>query len=121
MAPTTQRAAPPAPQDQTTNGTSAMPTSGAGTAEVTVNKKKQKRRQKQAARLAAENPAKVELEALSGHAANGHVSSTHVGYEQSATQSRGPVNGTGYGHSDVDDLYEPREGEELYYSDEDGR
>lgn len=86
-----------------------------------MNRKKQKRRQKQAARLAAEQPAIAGLGPSSGHAANGHVSSTHAGYEQSTIQARGPVNGTGHGHPDIDDLYEPREGEDLDYSDEDGR
>lgn len=121
MAPTTQRAAPPAPQDQTINGAPAVPVSGTGTGEVTVNRKKQKRRQKQAARLAAEQPPKAGPESSAGHAPNGHLSPSHTGYEQSAAQSRGPVNGTSYGHSDIDDPYEPQEGEDLYYSDEDGR
>ena len=120
MAPSTQRAAPPAPQDQTSNGAPAVSANGASTGEVTVNRKKQKRRQKQAARLAAEQPPNASPGLSAGHVPNGHVSSSHTEYDQSA-QSRGSVNGTSYGHSDIDDPYEPREGEILYYSEEDGR
>ena len=121
MAPTTQRAAPPAPQDQTANGIPTVPASGAATGEVIVNRKKQKRRQKQAARLAAEQPSEAGLGSSAGHAPNGHVLSSHTGYDQLVAQPRGSVDGTGYGHSDIDDPYEPRDGEDLYYSDEDGR
>ena len=121
MAPTTQRPAPSVPQDQITNGMPADSSTASGAGDVTVNRKKQKRRQKQAARLAAEQPVRADLRTSQGHTHNGHIPSSLNVYKQSGMQSRGLVNGESYGTQDIDDPYEPRDGEELYYSDEDGR
>ena len=116
MAPSTQRATPPAP-NQTLNGTSTPNQAGGEAGDVGVNKKKQKRRQKQAARLAAEQPLKVEAQPSK----HGHVHNPHIGYEYSDSQLRVPVNGAGYGPSDMEDTYDPRDTNDIYYTDEDGR
>lgn len=115
MAPYTQRSAAPAPQDPISNGTPTQPTADAESGDVTVNKKKQKRRQKQAARLAAEQPSNAGPQS----SLNGHSHSPGVVYEQNATQPRIPSNEADYGFSDVDDPYDPQPGSGPYYSDED--
>ncbi|MCJ1391313.1 Stress response protein nst1 [Xylographa bjoerkii] len=117
MAPSSQRATPPAPQNQILNGTSVQTLAGGETGDVAVNRKKQKRRQKQAARLAAEQPSKAGAQPSN----NGHVHSPYVGHQYSDSQPRAPVNGIGYGPSDMEDTYDPRDGDDLYYTDEDGR
>ena len=117
MAPTTQRPAPSVSQDQKTNGMPANSSIASGAGDVTVNRKKQKRRQKQAARLAAEQPVRM----AQGHTHNGHIPSSLNMYEQPGMQPQGLVNGEDYVPQDIDDPYEPRDGEDLCYSDEDGR
>ena len=117
MAPSTQRATPPTPQNQTLNGTSTQHPVGGEAGDVGVNKKKQKRRQKQAARLAAEQP----LQAGAQPSKNGHIHNPHIGYEYTDSQPRVPANGAGYGTSDMEDTYDPRDANDLYYTDEDGR
>ncbi|MCJ1473750.1 Stress response protein nst1 [Lambiella insularis] len=106
MAPSTQRSAAVAPQDPITNGTSTQPTPGTESGDVIVNRKKQKRRQKQAARLAAGQPTN----------AGPHSSGL---YEQNAAKPQISSNGAEYGFSDVDDLYDPGHGTDLYDNDED--
>ena len=117
MAPSTQRATPPTPQNQTLNGTSTQIPAGGEAGDVGVNKKKQKRRQKQAARLAAEQPLKAGAQSPK----NGHIHSPHIEYDYSDSQPRVPANGVGYGPSDMEDTYDPRDANDLYYTDEDGR
>ena len=116
MAPT-QRAPSPSPQNQALNGVSVPALAGGETGEVAVNRKKQKRRQKQAARLAAEQPLKAGFQPSK----NGHIHSPHTGHEYSDSQPRASANGVGYGPSDTEDAYDARNGDDLYYTDEDGR
>jgi hypothetical protein len=80
-----------------------------------VNKKKQKRRQKQAARLAAEQTSQTVPGSLATNAPNG---TTH---QKSGSQAQTTVNGIGHSHHDHSEQYESQGGDDLYYSDEDGR
>ena len=91
----------------------------------TVNRKKQKRRQKQAARLAA---AEQHFPAAAGGQGQAYVDARDTPYHElahgrSTTQAQTGTNGYDYGTSDYDDpdQYEPGEGEDLYYTDEDDR
>lgn len=86
-----------------------------------VNKKKQKRRQKQAARLAAEKPTS---ESNVSQEVNGRdVQYDTASYESTEARGRGQSNGYDYGASDYEDpeQYEPAEGEDLYFTDDEGR
>ncbi len=93
--------------------------SGDGTAS-SVNRKKQKRRQKQAARLATEQSQPGSAQTFAGNGSN-----THHDHPRgiSAAQSQVQANGYDYGASDYEDpeQYEPGEGEDLYYTDDEGR
>ena len=85
-----------------------------------VNKKKQKRRQKQAARLAAEHPSSK------SSPSQDFVNNRSFEYKRINTEftDESPqLNGYGHAASDYDDAeqYEPAEGEDLYYTDEDAR
>lgn len=86
-----------------------------------VNKKKQKRRQKQAARLAAENSSSQ------SNPSREFVSSSDVAYQDQdvLAEARAHVEANGYEFplSDYEDpeQYEPVEGEDLYFTDDDGR
>lgn len=85
-----------------------------------VNKKKQKRRQKQAARLAAEHPSSKSNQSQE------FVNNGSLEYRRKITEftEESPhLNGYGHAASDYDeaDQYEPAEGEDLYYTDEDAR
>ena len=97
MAPSKSTAPTPIP-----NGVAAPPET-LRNGEPLVNRKKQKKRQKQAARMANEPAA-----------------------SQSSSESRQPtttprVNGVAsYPPADYDDRYESRDGEDLFYSEEDG-
>ena len=97
-------------------------TSGDGTV-AGVNRKKQKRRQKQAARLAAEQAQPTGPNSIQAFAGNG--SSTHHDHlpRIAAAGSQIQPNGYDHGASDYDDpeQYEPGEGEDLYYTDDEGR
>ena len=90
-----------------------------------VNRKKQKRRQKQAARLAAEQPSAARP--TSGQAyvdanANAYEKSEYPMSTKQAQVAQFDANGYGYGPSEYDDPeYEPGEGEDLYYTDDDHR
>ena len=121
MAPTTQRSAIPAPQNPTSNGTANPPLAGASSNDGTVNRKKQKRRQKQAARLAAEEPSRAGSGSIQGYAEIGHEPGRGALYDYPSTKACPPTNGVDYGPSDLDDQYEPQEDEDLYYSDEEAR
>lgn len=83
------------------------------------NRKKQKRRQKQAARLAAEVPSRTESGSTQEHADN-EPHNPEV-YRFSAARPHAQSNGIDYGPSDGDDQYEPPEGDDQQYSDEDAR
>lgn len=85
-----------------------------------VNKKKQKRRQKQAARLAAEHPSSKLIPSQD------FVKNRNFEYKRNVTEfteESQHLNGYGHAASDYDDAeqYEPAEGEDLYYTDEDAR
>lgn len=85
-----------------------------------VNKKKQKRRQKQAARLAAEKPPS---ESNVSQGVNGRdVPFQNTSYENTEPGGGGQANGYDY-TSDYEDpeQYEPAEGEDLYFTDDEGR
>ncbi len=84
-----------------------------------VNKKKQKRRQKQAARLAAENTSPQ------SNPAQGVVKNRSFAYQETLNEfaeERAQVNGYGHTTSDYEDheQYEPVEGEDLYLTYEEG-
>lgn len=116
MAPTTQRsAATSAPQNQANKSVTPQLAPVAITEDgIAVNRKKQKRREKQAARLAVEESSKL------GHTLNGH-GSPHPSYDRPNSQAQASVNGLDYGVSDAEDLYGSRGPGDLYYSDEDSR
>ena len=121
MAPTTQRPAASGPQKHTSNGTESAPLAGANSNDATVNRKKQKRRQKQAARLAAEQPSTARSVSTQGKAGNGHEPDRGSLYDHSNTKVCSPSNGVDYGPSDPDDQYEPQEGGDMYYSEDEAR
>ena len=103
--------------------------SSAGNAEVpaaSVNRKKQKRRQKQAARLAAEqqlNNGYLSTNSLDQSRnpsyPHGHHGDTNRSYMEHVISGSDP----NYADPDYEDVdqYEPVEGEDLYYTDEEGR
>ena len=90
-----------------------------------VNRKKQKRRQKQAARLAAEQPSaapSTSNQAYIDANANTYEKSEYPMSTKQARMAKFDANGYGYGPSEYDDPeYEPGEGEDLYYTDDDHR
>ncbi|KAI4172510.1 MAG: hypothetical protein LQ343_003504 [Gyalolechia ehrenbergii] len=83
----------------------------------TVNRKKQKRREKQAARLVAEQQLAAE-----SRAAQPAVNPPYKDHASGLAEPPATLNGFDYGASDYDeaDQYEPAEGEDLYYTDDDG-
>ncbi|KAL8768625.1 MAG: hypothetical protein Q9209_005184 [Squamulea sp. 1 TL-2023] len=101
-------------EKQTVNGISGSPPLNAA---PNVNRKKQKRREKQAARIAAEQKASTASRATP-QAANGAYQEFTDGLAEPPTA----LNGFTYGGSEYDDAdrYEPAEGEDLYYTDDDG-
>ena len=101
-----------------TNGTGPPPVNDG---EPTINKKKQKRRQKLAARLAAEQSTLTSSSDAHDQIPNGHPSSLHKAYEQSTPKPRaGTIDSLDYEPSDLDENYESREGDDRFYSEEDG-
>ena len=86
-----------------------------------MNRKKQKRRQKQAARLAAEQPSRTGSGSTQANLENGAVSVQNTAYKPSIPPVSALSNGIDYDASDPDDAYELREGDELYFSDGDAR
>ena len=99
------------------NGTTA---NGTVDAAPTINRKKQKRRQKQAARLAAEQSSAAGSTASQVFIEPNATAYRDLDHAMSATQNR--QNGYNYGPSEYDDPeYEPGEGEDLYYTDDDDR
>ncbi|KAL8914895.1 MAG: hypothetical protein Q9171_000522 [Xanthocarpia ochracea] len=101
-------------EKQAVNGVLESPSSNAA---PSVNRKKQKRREKQAARIAAEQKSSVAPPATST-AANG----TYQPFAYGLAEPPAALNGFDYGGSEYDDAdqYEPAEGEDLYYTDDDG-
>ncbi|KAL9594959.1 MAG: hypothetical protein Q9219_006739 [cf. Caloplaca sp. 3 TL-2023] len=96
------------------NGVSATSSAAPG---PTVNRKKQKRREKQAARLAAEQQS-----AAGYRAAQPATDPPYKEFAYGLAEHPAPLNGFDYGPLDYDeaDQYEPAEGEDLYYTDDDG-
>jgi len=88
-----------------------------------VNRKKQKRRQKQAARMAAEQQLSSSLGEEITYGENGHASYSNVGHIHKPPRSHNAHDDFEYGDPDFDDpeQYEPAEGENLYYTDDEGR
>lgn len=88
-----------------------------------VNRKKQKRRQKQAARLAAEQELSGNIGAEMDYVDNGHVSYNSNGHIHEPSKDQTSQEEFDYGDPDFDDAgqYEPVEGEDLYYTDDEGR
>ena len=120
--PPSQDLSPSSAQPKSINGTEVEQT---GVGAPAVNRKKQKRREKQAARLAAaepQNPASV-LDQGQGYVDASDTPYQGLNYAMSATQAQMNANGYDYGVSDYEepDQYEPGEGEDLYYTDEDDR
>ncbi|KAL8838864.1 MAG: hypothetical protein Q9205_000292 [Flavoplaca limonia] len=99
---------------QTVNGVSGIPPLDAA---PSVNRKKQKRREKQAARIAAEQKSSAAPRATQS-AAN----DTYQQFAYGLAEPPAALNGFDYGGSEYDDAgqYEPAEGEDLYYTDDDG-
>lgn len=89
----------------------------------TINRKKQKRRQKQAARLAAEQQLNPNTRAEMDYVDNGHAPYNSNGHIHESSKDQTSQDGFGYGDPDFDDpgQYEPAEGEDLYYTDDEGR
>ncbi|KAL8680675.1 MAG: hypothetical protein Q9186_003160 [Xanthomendoza sp. 1 TL-2023] len=83
-----------------------------------VNRKKQKRREKQAARLAAEQ----QSSAASSRPAQPAAKGAHQAFAYGHAEAPTTLNGFDYPGSEYDDAdpYEPAEGEDLYYTDDDG-
>lgn len=89
---------------------------------VNVNKKKQKRRQKQAARLAAEQPRSAQLSSTQEFVKNEDTAFREA-YDISASFSGVQGNNFDHNTSDYEDPehYEPIEGDDSYYTDDEGR
>lgn len=89
---------------------------------TSVNKKKQKRRQKQAARLAAEQPPPRRPKSPRDQSKESGIA-YHDNNEISDARSQAQANGFDYGAFEYDDpeQYEPAEGEDLYFTDDEGR
>lgn len=87
-----------------------------------VNKKKQKRRQKQAARLAAEQPVPKNSTPPRDHGKENNIAYPE-NHRISDARARVQANGFDYGALEYDDpgQYEPAEGEDLYFTDDEGR
>lgn len=91
-----------------------------------VNRKKQKRRQKQAARLAAEQPLATGSTPDQAYMNASTTAYKDLEYAMSSTQAQMAqieANGYSFGPSEYGDgeEYEPGEGEDQYYTDEDDR
>ena len=105
---------------RTETGTNS--TDGTDNAGPTVNRKKQKRRLKQAARLAAEKPATVGSSSNQAYVDSNAAAYNGTGYALPATQTHSAqVSANGYDYEYDDAEYEPEEGEDQFYSDENAR
>ncbi|KAL9015829.1 MAG: hypothetical protein Q9185_006796 [Variospora sp. 1 TL-2023] len=112
----------PAPQAPLTTQDNQHSPNGVSTTSSTnaassVNRKKQKRREKQAARLAAEQQSTAE-----NREPQPSVNAAYNGFSYGDADPPPTLNGFDYGASDYGeaDRYEPAEGEDLYYTDDDG-
>ena len=111
----------PSPSHSLQNGASTLPTGGPTNPAPSVNRKKQKRREKEkAARMAAEQQQPSAKLNTAPQAAKGPYRDVRNGYPESQT----PANGFDNGASEYDDAdadqYEPAEGDDLYYTDDEG-
>ena len=111
-APTTSR-----PVDDDQHSANGVPVESSDRPVPAVNRKKQKRREKQAARLAAEQQQTVE-----SRAAQAATDAPYKDFAYELAEPPAALNGFNYGASEYGDAeqYEPAEGEDLYYTDEDG-
>lgn len=89
----------------------------------TVNRKKQKRRQKQAARLAAEQQLNSNTGGDMDYVDNAHAAYKSNGHIHDPSKDQTSQDGFEFADPDFDDPgeYEPGEGEDLYYTDDEGR
>lgn len=106
-------------QKTASNGTSQEPT--LKSEEPSVNRKKQKRREKQAARLAAEQVASKVASEPQSKGQNGHTPSQNSGHERNGHQHESGSHAQEYSPSDGDENYGSRDGEDMFYSEEDSR
>ena len=109
----TPRIASPGPAESTSNITQESLDYTPGNSGV--NKKKQKRRQKEAARKAAGQHAMTGSQLAQEFANVADSAYQDIVKEMAAVQARGEANGFGYGGSDYDDpdQYEPDDGEDI--------
>ncbi|KAL8733268.1 MAG: hypothetical protein Q9181_003663 [Wetmoreana brouardii] len=115
--PNASTSSPPQPNHDSKPSQNGVPTDPPSNPAPTVNRKKQKRREKQAARAAAEQKMSVESR-VAQPATNG----AYPDFAYGLAEPPPTLNGFDYGASDYEgaDQYEPAEGEDLYYTDEDG-
>lgn len=88
--------------------------------EAGVNKKKQKRRMKEAARKAAEQPQQVRIERTRNSSDPVDIAFQEHGENAAAGRNQGVANGYDCAISDYEDpdQYEPDEVDDIYYTDE---
>lgn len=106
-------------QKQTNQSSSAtLPVAAAGelSKEAGVNKKKQKRRMKEAAKRAAEQPDLVGLDQLQEYAKLANTTYQEMMKQMAALKGQTDGNGYEYQRSEYDDQYEPDDGE-FYMSE----
>jgi hypothetical protein len=104
-------------KDAARSNSTNNPPHDATPAAPTVNRKKQKRREKQAARLAAEQQLNGYSSGDAGQ--NGHL--TYAPGDSSLEILEHAINEAGYPDADFGDPDPYVEGEDLYYTDEEGR
>ena len=110
------------PADGLRTETGTVSTDGTENAGPTVNRKKQKRRLKQAARLAAEKPSTIGSSSNQAYVDSNAAAYNGTGYAPPATQAHSAqVSANGYDYEYDDAEYEPEEGEDQFYSDENAR
>ena len=101
------------------NGTAAAPNIPAG-GEPAVNRKKQKKRQKQAARLATEQSASPSGSEAKAHLHLQNGETTHLSAARDTNDpTPDPPATADYLSAGYDDTYESRDGEDMFYSEDD--
>ena len=110
------------PPDGLQTGTGTASTDGTDNAGPTVNRKKQKRRLKQAARLAAEKPETSGSSSNQAYVDSNAAAYNGTEYALRATQTHSAqISANGYDYDYDEAEYEPEEGEDQFYSDENAR